>query len=133
MRPDARERFVVVARKGAIARDHVERTGAAVKTLAPGAEVFALREAVSSEGLARVFAAGAGWVSARCLAPAADADGRYAAALEADRRQRRERHMADLSRNSREILKTLDLGQLLRMVATENNGLRAGAEGVTLS
>ena len=40
--------FVVRAARGAVARDHVEKTGAATTTLPAGTPVVALREAVPS-------------------------------------------------------------------------------------
>ena len=92
---DGGGRFRVKAPKGALIRDHVEKTGALVGLLPVGADVVGVREATSSQGVDRLWVLDRGWVSARVLRPARDADDVHARALEKYKADRHARYAAN--------------------------------------
>ena len=92
---DGGGRFRVAAPKGALLRDHVEKTGALVGLLPVDADVVAVREATSSQGVDRLWVLDRGWVSARVLRPARDADDVHARALAKYKADRHARYAAN--------------------------------------
>ena len=89
---DGGGRYRVKAPKGALVRDHVEASGTALGLVPHGEDVVALKEAVSSKGLHRVYVVNRdrpGWVSTRARGGVRPARGGRTRRLKPSTRARR--------------------------------------------